>query len=1100
MKNQEKSNLIYNHYSSINLNNYLPNQRNIIPKSTSNNCNFNKINPSYNGKIQLIQNNRNFSTPNYTNSIKTNSAINLNKLNISGNNQFKNNNIPKFISTSNYFSPLPQKSKKLSNYTNLNHLKVEKNNNNIKYISSPLLKFEIPKKIYQNSNNKNKKSNKKKTLILDLDETLVHSGFNQFKRKSDIILNISIDGKNHTIYVLKRPNLDNFFKEISELFEIFIFTASISEYASPLLDELDKDNILNGRLFRQHCIYNNGLYLKDLKQIGRDLKDIIIIDNNPVSYAINQDNGIPILTWYDNINDNELNKLIPLLRYLSNVDDVRPIIKQIVNKEKNEIDFDLVGFIINNKNGEKNKDINGGNKNIDSKYTNNIINIHKYENQKYDIEDKDIYSFMNKNFQSNQFIKNFEDRNINLNNNNLYKYKDVKDSLSNMTYDEIQNEGHIENIFNENKKEFNNNNIGIYNNKNISILKRTKELFKGLKNNEKYLDNENNNYIFQNDKKSYTPNANIERKNNYYNRDNLIIKHQNNNNINNIIDKMQDNIKKAYDIHDTINNNKIFSNILDSKDRLFNGSNNINMVKHDNYLIPNEKNIYNNNNYNFQSSQNNIIIQKNDKIYKNQKIFSINKQNNKKKKEENKNINSFINSNNINNRNNDNNISIGFNFNTLNNNKLKRNPKLDNNHNNQNNIKVNNFFVKPKSIKKIKDDLNIVYNEEIERDNDKYNKIDNNDNNNSKNENKKSFIELRREKLNEIKRKMEEINNDIKQTENKLYHTQNNFKLKKEINNIDDLGFSEKIENNLIKKINKNENERQNNFQSKEDKIIYNNINNNNFNRSFSGNKNFISNNMCLNGANSHQINKIVKTNNQKEINTEDIDYLKINNKNQRVDTEISTNNNYNIDTIMNNVEKNKSTRSLIINKKTDNNNNSNDMNENYFNHTYNKGFNNYEKNFSDYDLEKENNLFENSKSKENININEIHNLNINNASIKNYNIINSLLNENKINNEFQNKLNNINGNNKLLMNKSTSNFYSNMSNNINEEGKTDKRKLKNNLIKNGVVLENNQLYNNNFKNNFGEENIQKTPLNQFQMNNLSRKKSFNNCYNFSFN
>ena len=41
---------------------------------------------------------------------------------------------------------------------------------------------------------------------------------------------------------------------------------------------------------------------------------------------------------------------------------------------------------------------------------------------------------------------------------------------------------------------------------------------------------------------------------------------------------------------------------------------------------------------------------------------------------------------------------------------------------------------------------------------------------------------------------------------------------------------------------------------------------------------------------------------------------------------------------------------------------------------------------------------------------------------------------------------------------------------------------------------------NNNFKNNFVEKNIKKTPLNQFQMNNLSRKKYFNNSYNFSFN
>ena len=50
---------------------------------------------------------------------------------------------------------------------------------------------------------------------------------------------------------------------------------------------------------------------------------------------MNQDNGLPIMTWYENMNDNELIKLIPLLEYLSNVNDVRPIINQIVNLKEN---------------------------------------------------------------------------------------------------------------------------------------------------------------------------------------------------------------------------------------------------------------------------------------------------------------------------------------------------------------------------------------------------------------------------------------------------------------------------------------------------------------------------------------------------------------------------------------------------------------------------------------------------------------------------------------------------------------------------------------------------------------------------------------------
>ena len=198
---------------------------------------------------------------------------------------------------------------------------------------------------------------------MDLDETLVHSGFNPFTRKSDVTLNITVEGRNHVINVLKRPFVDEFLKEMSEIFEIIVFTASISEYASALLDQLDKNHYFSRRLYRQDCSFNKGLYIKDLKVIGKDLKDLIIIDNNPVSYAVNEDNGIPILTWYNDLNDRELLKLIPLLKYLSNVDDVRPIIRRIVNRRTNEVDFYLVENIINNKNDEN------------QKFQNNVYNI-----------------------------------------------------------------------------------------------------------------------------------------------------------------------------------------------------------------------------------------------------------------------------------------------------------------------------------------------------------------------------------------------------------------------------------------------------------------------------------------------------------------------------------------------------------------------------------------------------------------------------------------------------------------------------------------------------------------------------------------------------
>lgn len=71
-----------------------------------------------------------------------------------------------------------------------------------------------------------------KTLILDLDETLVHSSFKPFNIRSDIILKIQIDGKTHDIHVLIRPGTMEFLEKLSSMFELVIFTASLSKVLS----------------------------------------------------------------------------------------------------------------------------------------------------------------------------------------------------------------------------------------------------------------------------------------------------------------------------------------------------------------------------------------------------------------------------------------------------------------------------------------------------------------------------------------------------------------------------------------------------------------------------------------------------------------------------------------------------------------------------------------------------------------------------------------------------------------------------------------------------------------------------------------------------
>ena len=48
------------------------------------------------------------------------------------------------------------------------------------------------------------------------------------------------------------------------------------------------------------------MFIKDLKRLNRNLKDIIIIDNSPMAYAFDVENGLPILSWFDNRDDREL--------------------------------------------------------------------------------------------------------------------------------------------------------------------------------------------------------------------------------------------------------------------------------------------------------------------------------------------------------------------------------------------------------------------------------------------------------------------------------------------------------------------------------------------------------------------------------------------------------------------------------------------------------------------------------------------------------------------------------------------------------------------------------------------------------------------------
>ncbi|KAK2029954.1 NLI interacting factor-like phosphatase [Colletotrichum zoysiae] len=159
----------------------------------------------------------------------------------------------------------------------------------------------------------------RKCLVLDLDETLVHSSF-KILHQADFTIPVEIEGNYHNVYVIKRPGVDQFMKRVGELYEVVVFTASVSKYGDPLLDQLDIHKVVHHRLFRESCYNHQGNYVKDLSQVGRDLKDTIIIDNSPTSYIFHPQHAVPISSWFSDAHDNELLDLIPVLEDLAKSD------------------------------------------------------------------------------------------------------------------------------------------------------------------------------------------------------------------------------------------------------------------------------------------------------------------------------------------------------------------------------------------------------------------------------------------------------------------------------------------------------------------------------------------------------------------------------------------------------------------------------------------------------------------------------------------------------------------------------------------------------------------------------------------------------------
>ncbi|PSR75021.1 hypothetical protein PHLCEN_2v9351 [Hermanssonia centrifuga] len=158
---------------------------------------------------------------------------------------------------------------------------------------------------------------KPKTLVLDLDETLIHStsrpmyssmpgsgllggfGIGRRNKSAGHMVEVVLGGRSTLYHVYKRPFVDYFLRKVSAWYTLVIFTASMQEYADPVIDWLDAGRgILGRRFFRELS----------------GLTECIIA------------NGIPIEGWTNDPHDEALLDLLPILDSLRFTSDVRRVL------------------------------------------------------------------------------------------------------------------------------------------------------------------------------------------------------------------------------------------------------------------------------------------------------------------------------------------------------------------------------------------------------------------------------------------------------------------------------------------------------------------------------------------------------------------------------------------------------------------------------------------------------------------------------------------------------------------------------------------------------------------------------------------------------
>ena len=179
--------------------------------------------------------------------------------------------------------------------------------------------------------------NKKYTLVLDLDETLVNVKINENIKDINDISRYNFN---------LRPGLFSFLNGVKPYYELISFTNASKEYSDVIINQIEKiKKYFDYHFYREHSILIGNEFVKDISKIGRDMKKIIIVDNVEDNFRLNKENGILIAPYKGEESKSDM-KLFSLKKILLNFNkdnykDLRKALKDYSNDIKNNITLDI---------------------------------------------------------------------------------------------------------------------------------------------------------------------------------------------------------------------------------------------------------------------------------------------------------------------------------------------------------------------------------------------------------------------------------------------------------------------------------------------------------------------------------------------------------------------------------------------------------------------------------------------------------------------------------------------------------------------------------------------------------------------------------------